>query len=541
MFFKSNNVKIFPCFHRGQYIENNKTLYYNPESRLATEYNFTHIPGLLLGYDSFVIEHTDACVRCVIHGYYFEFTGDAAGKLQDSEGNLKGKLIIREGKLASQSENGSNYLLTMAAGDQPSLDTVADDKSYCTAVWYDFETSNDPNMPAKFTGTEGTHTLDLEDEYRRIIIKNNVHSLKVIEDHVGDSDNPHGVTAKQLGVAAFKNKTLATSVTQGDANAVTGGAVHAAIETAKSSLKGNASDAATDETIAGAKKYAEEQASNAVEKLVAEGQVNTNKEAIEGLQKALGTDTTLGPEDTSIKSRVDKLEKEFDDPTGRVKVAEDKIDVLIGDTGTIAAGDAATLDLATSYTDDRETITRSELKTAYEAYADQAETDAVATAKSYTDAEIDKLEAKDTEIAGNVTALQGIVENGDNSNANLRQAITELQTLTGEDGAIERAIEAVNEDLQTNYLSKTDVEGTELGIYAVAFDLSKYSGNPEDLSSDFKAATSRPIVFISGCSMIPSPPDGYAWFDSSDEDALEVEVEAINTNIILYLKESNTP
>jgi len=515
MFFKSNNVKIFPCFHRGQYTENNKTLYYNPESRLATEYNFTHIPGLLLGYDSFVIEHTNACVRCVIHGYYFEFTGDAAGKLQDPDGNLKGKLIIREGKLASQSENGSNYLLTMAAGDQPFLDTGNDDESYCTAVWYDFETSNDLNMPAKFSGTEGIiHTLDLEDKYRRIIIKDDVHSLQVIadlqtgvEEHKADKNNPHEVTKAQVGLDKVENKSTATiksdftgAVARGNTKFVKGGDVYTAIEAIKKTDSEARSD---DETIAGAKKYAEEQASNAVETL-ANGQVKTNKEAIEGLQKALGTDTTVGPEDTSIKSRVDNLEKEFDDPTGRVKVAEDKIDVLIGDTGTIAAGDAATLDLAKSYTDD----------------------------------EIDKLKARDTEIAGNVTALQSIVENGSNSNANLRQAITELQTLTGEVGAIERAIEAVDENLQTNYLSKTDVEGTKLGIYAVAFDLSKYSGNPESLSPEFKEATSRPIVFISGCSMLPSPPDGYAWFDSANEDALKVE--AITTNIILYLKESNT-
>lgn len=513
MFFKSTNVKIFPCYYRG-----NKQ---NPEARLATEYNFTHIPGLLMGYDSFVVEHTDACVRCVIHGYYFEFTGEAAGKLQDTDGNLKGKLMIREGKLASQSENSSNYLLTMAAGDQPSLDTGDDDESYCTAVWYELDentANNDSTGLAKFSGTEGIqHTLDLKDEYRRIIInKNNVHSLKVIEDHVDDKENPHGVTAERLGVAAFENKTLATSVIQDDANAVTGGAVHTAIEAAKNNLKGDANDAATAETIEGAKKYA----SAAVNNLAS--QVNTNTDEIEKLQKAI-TGTQEGSADgltgqvSANATAIENLQKEFADG-GRVTSAESKIAAL--ESKDIELSNAIGTKLATgNFNTWKGTHENDHAKSATEI------TSEINTAVSDEKSE---RKAADTNLSNRLDKVEAFFATGKDEEGNDIALNEDLDTLV-----------ELQECITGDCLKRSELENAVIGVYAVAFDLSTYSGNPEDLSSDFKAATSSPIVFISGCSMLPSPPEGYAWFDSSNEDALEVE--AITTNIILYLKESNTP
>ena len=127
-------------------------------------------------------------------------------------------------------------------------------------------------------------------------------------------------------------------------------------------------------------------------------------------------------------------------------------------------------------------------------------------------------DAATTELTARVTTAEGEIDT--------------LQNLTDD---ITIAIEDVNKNLQDNYLSKADVEGNILGVYAIAFDLSTYSGDPKDLSSDFKAATSTPIVFISRCSKLPGPPAGYGWFDNPNEGTQVVE-ENITKNIILYLK-----
>jgi chromosome segregation ATPase len=254
---------------------------------------------------------------------------------------------------------------------------------------------------------------------------------------------------------------------------------------------------------------------------------------------------------SQAETDIDNLEKEFN--TGRVKVAEGKIsgletrvadlegadttingriDALVGDNGTIATGDAATLAAAKKYADDQDAALKSELH----GYADTAEADAVSTAKSYTDTELNKavgtLNTKDADLEGAIAdnatdiatlqdivngytgkasiqtavkaaqdqadkgvadagkaqaaadkaqgevdaletvvegvkstadtaktdlaalttrvgtaegaidALEAIVVEGDNTNAKLRAAITDLQTLTGADGAIRSEIAA---------------------------------------------------------------------------------------------------
>lgn len=92
-FFKSRNVKIFPCSNRGHY---KHTSYlsdhsssidevFDPESRLASEYNFSHLTGLAGSKDSYVISYkeipgsklegdiyNDYLLKVVLGGYYFE-------------------------------------------------------------------------------------------------------------------------------------------------------------------------------------------------------------------------------------------------------------------------------------------------------------------------------------------------------------------------------------------------------------------------------------------------------------------------------------
>lgn len=152
------------------------------------------------------------------------------------------------------------------------------------------------------------------------------------------------------------------------------------------------------------------------------GQVAENAQAIENLEKEFAEG-----------GRVTVAEKDIDNLEGRATALENadviingRIDALVGDNGTIASGDAITLASAKSYTDGRETLIRSELKTAYEAYADQAESDAVSTAKGYTDGEVAKLSAKDTELAGNITTLQNIVD-GYSTAGSIKTAVDKAQ------------------------------------------------------------------------------------------------------------------
>ena len=71
-YFKSADVKIFPCAYRGQNASNEPI---NPEASSFTEYNFTNIYSKQgEKKESFIISYTENELKCVIGGYYFEIT-----------------------------------------------------------------------------------------------------------------------------------------------------------------------------------------------------------------------------------------------------------------------------------------------------------------------------------------------------------------------------------------------------------------------------------------------------------------------------------
>lgn len=71
-YFKSTDVKIFPCAYRGQNASNEPI---NPEASSFTEYNFTNIYSKQgEKKESFIISYTENELKCVIGGYYFEIT-----------------------------------------------------------------------------------------------------------------------------------------------------------------------------------------------------------------------------------------------------------------------------------------------------------------------------------------------------------------------------------------------------------------------------------------------------------------------------------
>lgn len=71
-YFKSTDVKIFPCAYRGQNASNEPI---NPEASSFTEYNFTNIYSKQgEKKEGFIISYTENELKCVIGGYYFEIT-----------------------------------------------------------------------------------------------------------------------------------------------------------------------------------------------------------------------------------------------------------------------------------------------------------------------------------------------------------------------------------------------------------------------------------------------------------------------------------
>ena len=195
-----------------------------------------------------------------------------------------------------------------------------------------------------------------------------------------------------------------------------------------------------------------------------QGRMDTAESDIDKLEKA---DEDLAAEDTAIKGRLDVIEG-----TG---------------VGSIKKAQADAEATAKSYTDGRETVIRSELKTAYEAYADGKASAAETAAKSYADGIVatekgareaadSALDNRMTTAEGNIVTLQSIVNSGEGKT--IRDDVTALQTLTGDNGAIRQEIAAVaksvldlaNGQVTTN---KTNIEDHETRIAAIEGDYLK--------------------------------------------------------------------
>lgn len=69
-FFKSEDVKVFPCAYRGTDSQGN---YFNPESIIQSEFNFVNSPNRHWK-GSYVISYTNNILKVVINGYYFEIS-----------------------------------------------------------------------------------------------------------------------------------------------------------------------------------------------------------------------------------------------------------------------------------------------------------------------------------------------------------------------------------------------------------------------------------------------------------------------------------
>jgi len=90
-YFKSEQVKVFPCSYRGYVVNNNEQVPWDAESRMMTEHNFLHAGSNLDLYgdnpendsdkepNTYLISCTISSnivseIKCVIGGYYFELS-----------------------------------------------------------------------------------------------------------------------------------------------------------------------------------------------------------------------------------------------------------------------------------------------------------------------------------------------------------------------------------------------------------------------------------------------------------------------------------
>ena len=74
-YFKSKDVRGFPCSYRGNYEKNNGSVTFDPEARCNTESALINAGGKLGLKESYLIEKTsDNVAKFVICGYYFEIS-----------------------------------------------------------------------------------------------------------------------------------------------------------------------------------------------------------------------------------------------------------------------------------------------------------------------------------------------------------------------------------------------------------------------------------------------------------------------------------
>jgi hypothetical protein len=142
------------------------------------------------------------------------------------------------------------------------------------------------------------------------------------------------------------------------------------------------------------------------------GYADGNTAAIETLQGRMDT----------AESDIDNLETRAGNLEAADTRIDGRIDALVGDNGTIATTAATTLASAQSYADQKASAAESAAKTHAEQKASAAQAAAEATAAGALSSAVSTLNAKDTEIAGNVTTLQDIV-NGYSTKGSIKTAI----------------------------------------------------------------------------------------------------------------------
>ena len=341
------------------------------------------------------------------------------------------------------------------------------------------DTSNPHNVTAEQVGLGKVDNLsadELQARFTGSVAQNNkkfalggdvwtaVEGAKtLITNHTNDAENPHGVTAEQVGLGNVDNKSAATlkleftgAVAQGDDGFTKGADVYTAIDNAKTAVVGNANtDTASSQTVAGAHKAAAAVATNL--------QQHTSADNPHGI-----TADKLGVGAFKDYTR-DSLKEEY---TGEVKSGDDgfveggdvytAIDnakkALVGTSGdsastrTIEGALKAASVVAGNLQDhledtnnphkvtaaqlgvgDFKDYTRASLRSEYTGSVSSTETAKFTTGKAVYDAVKD---AKDTITGGNTTTIASLVSTTGNHGTRITNLETDLENL--EDNMVAR-------------------------------------------------------------------------------------------------------
>ena len=190
-YFRSENVKVFPCAYRGyrRLVDNNAAntshVVYNPESRGFTEYNYSHVyPRLDKENGSYLVSwensnQSNGKLCCVIGGYYFELYNVQLSDLADKRLAIKVTSIsLSENTNSSNNPLETTYILA-AFKDQTA--TVLDtdllnngNSAFIGLAVLEKTQSNVGTIYAELSlvedipGDNDTHTYKLKEEAKRL-------------------------------------------------------------------------------------------------------------------------------------------------------------------------------------------------------------------------------------------------------------------------------------------------------------------------------------------------------------------------------------
>lgn len=344
-YFKSTEVKIFPCYRRGVYdvsgsmgnettdiVTKSKSARYDHTARLITEYNLTHLYGMGGKYDSYIVSTTmDTTTQkilkicAIIKGYYFEITN----KTGFEQSVIGGSLIccIKSDKPDSQGEvtlhaikidksSGTDILIPE---QNTSLDYKESDdaEGICLAVVYSDKEVDPEDLEKDFYSVPFTRKLqDLVADKADLTMKLDTETFNTWAARHAGADAGHAKTAseitaeikravageKTLREAADKDitNTLGTGFDKGD------NTVAKKIAAAEANAKSHADRLADNSDAAGAAATAEQNAKSHANSVATTARSEAISEANGYTDSKVAT---LTAKDSEIEDKVTTLQQ----------------------------------------------------------------------------------------------------------------------------------------------------------------------------------------------------------------------------------------
>ena len=232
-FFKSTDVKVFPCTYRGQ---DNEGKYFNQESIVQTEFNFVNssnshlqssyiIPTIVNNHEIIINNNT---LKCVIKGYYFEISHlDTYGF--DAAVDFALGILLVDSNIGTSSEttkvlgyiNKNQPSATQGSLENLDRENDTDHEYYFYGLAYIDGTDNNTALPASLytLSIKENNILQAKNLLPRILHDTTENSIYVMGNTTID-----GETNLNNNVNIADNKTL-TAGSGNNKTAITNGAI----------------------------------------------------------------------------------------------------------------------------------------------------------------------------------------------------------------------------------------------------------------------------------------------------------------------------